>query len=36
MHFKPVSAVRIDGDLIARMTFARSLALLLLPIGYLT
>jgi hypothetical protein len=35
MHFKPASAVRIDGDLIAGMTFALA-SLLLLPIGYLT
>jgi hypothetical protein len=36
MPIKPISAVRINGDLFAGMTFARSLALLLLPIGYLT
>ncbi len=33
MHVKPVPAVCIDGDLIAAMTLAHSLPLLLLPIG---
>jgi hypothetical protein len=34
MHVKPVSAARIDGDLIARTMLALAL-LLSLPIGYL-
>ncbi len=33
MHFKPITAMTIRGDVIALMVFARALALLLLPIG---
>jgi len=33
MHFKSILATFINGDLIAMMIFARSLALLPLPIG---
>jgi hypothetical protein len=33
MHFKSIPAIFINGILIAMMIFARSLALLPLPIG---
>jgi hypothetical protein len=33
MHFKPIPVTFINGDVIAVMIFARSLALLPLPIG---
>jgi hypothetical protein len=35
MHFKPIPVTLINGELIAMMIFARSLALLPLPIGCL-
>jgi hypothetical protein len=35
MHVKSIQAMRIDDDVIAGMTFARTLTLLSLPIGYL-
>jgi hypothetical protein len=36
MHFKRIPVTLIKGDVIAAMIFARSLALLPLPIGCLT
>lgn len=35
MHFKSIPVTRINGDVLAAMIFARSLALLPLPIGCL-
>lgn len=35
MHFKPIPVTLINGDVIAVMIFARSLALLPLPTGCL-
>lgn len=35
MHFKSIPVTLINGDVIALMIFARSLALLPLPIGCL-